>query len=51
MSPRGCLPDRGDNAWLRFSPQAGYEQTGRRPALVLSPKVYNDKTGWPSSVP
>jgi len=31
--------------WLELSPQAGHEQAGRRPALVLSPEVYNRKTG------
>ena len=38
-------PDRGDLVWLTFSPQAGHEQAGRRPALVLSPKAYNAKAG------
>ena len=38
-------PDRGDVIWLDFSPQAGHEQAGRRPALVLSPQAYNKKTG------
>jgi len=38
-------PDRGDVIWLDFTPQAGREQGGRRPALVLSPKAYNQKTG------
>ncbi|MCY4652380.1 MAG: endoribonuclease MazF [Dehalococcoidia bacterium] len=38
-------PERGDIVWLNFSPQAGHEQAGRRPALVLSPLEYNDKTG------
>lgn len=45
MSSRGYVPDRGDIVWLRFSPQAGHEQAGRRPALVISPRAYNDKTG------
>jgi len=36
-------PERGDIVWLEFNPQAGYEQAGHRPALVLSPKVYNKK--------
>lgn len=31
--------------WLSFNPQSGHEQAGRRPALVLSPQVYNEKTG------
>lgn len=39
------VPDRGDVVWLTFNPQAGHEQAGRRPALVLSPATYNGKTG------
>jgi mRNA interferase MazF len=39
------IPDRGDLVWLTFNPQSGHEQSGRRPALVLSPKLYNQKTG------
>ena len=31
--------------WLDFTPQAGHEQAGRRPALVLSPAAYNGRTG------
>ena len=38
-------PDRGDVVWIAFNPQAGHEQAGRRPALVLSPKAYNSKVG------
>lgn len=38
-------PDRGDIVWLSFTPQAGHEQAGRRPALVLSPKAYDAKVG------
>ena len=38
------VPDRGDVVWLDFNPQAGREQAGRRPALVLSPAIYNGKT-------
>ena len=38
------IPDRGDIVWLTFSPQSGREQSGRRPALVISPLVYNGKT-------
>jgi len=37
------VPDRGDVVWVSLSPQAGHEQAGRRPALVLSPKKYNQK--------
>ena len=38
-------PERGDIVWLHFNPQAGHEQAGRRPALVISPKSYNRKAG------
>ena len=37
------MPDAGDLVWLTFDPQAGHEQRGRRPALILSPRVYNAK--------
>lgn len=39
------VPDAGDVVWLQFNPQAGHEQAGHRPALVLSPAAYNGKTG------
>jgi len=39
------VPKRGDVVWLAFDPQAGHEQAGRRPALVLSPEAYNAKVG------
>jgi mRNA interferase MazF len=38
-------PERGDVVWISFNPQAGHEQAGRRPALVLSPQSYNRKVG------
>jgi mRNA interferase MazF len=38
------VPDTGDLLWLTFDPQAGHEQAGRRPALVLSPRIYNAKS-------
>ena len=38
-------PDRGDAVWLNFSPKAGHEQSGRRPAVVVSQKSYNRKVG------
>ena len=41
---RRSVPDTGDFAWLEFAPQAGREQAGHRPALVLSPAAYNAKT-------
>jgi mRNA interferase MazF len=40
---RSHVPDAGDLVWLTFDPQAGHEQPGRRPALILSPRVYNSK--------
>lgn len=39
------IPDSGDIVWIMFNPQAGHEQAGQRPALVLSPKAYNGKIG------
>ena len=39
------IPDRGDFVWISLSPTSGHEQAGRRPALVISPKSYNRKTG------
>jgi mRNA interferase MazF len=41
--PSGYVPERGDLVWLDFTPHAGHEQAGRRPALVLSPRAYNAK--------
>jgi mRNA interferase MazF len=40
---RSFVPDAGDLVWLTFDPHAGHEQRGRRPALILSPRVYNAK--------
>lgn len=39
------VPQCGDIVWITLNPQAGHEQTGRRPAVVLSPGSYNSKTG------
>ena len=39
------VPQRGDVVWLNFNPQSGHEQAGRRPAVVLSPRAYNQKVG------
>lgn len=39
------IPRRGDVVWLTFNPQAGHEQSGRRPAFVVSPYEYNKKVG------
>jgi mRNA interferase MazF len=44
MSNSYC-PKRGDVVWLSFSPQAGHEQAGHRPALTLSSEAYNRKAG------
>jgi mRNA interferase MazF len=41
---RSYVPDAGDIVWLSFDPQAGHEQAGHRPAVVLSPSSYNAKT-------
>ncbi|WP_047981729.1 type II toxin-antitoxin system PemK/MazF family toxin [Ornithinibacillus contaminans] len=35
------VPDKGDLVFLNFSPQSGHEQAGYRPAIVLSPKLFN----------
>lgn len=37
-------PDRGDLIWVDFNPQKGHEQANKRPAVVLSPKIYNAKS-------
>jgi mRNA interferase MazF len=39
------VPSRGDLIWLQFNPQAGHEQAGHRPALVISPSSYNRRVG------
>jgi mRNA interferase MazF len=39
------IPNRGDYVWLNFTPQSGHEQMGKRPAIVISPKEYNEKVG------
>lgn len=45
VMPASYVPAQGDLVWLEFSPQSGHEQAGRRPALVISPKIYNAKAG------
>ena len=58
-----ALPDRGSLVWLEFSPHAGREQAGRRPAIVLTAKLYHEHSvlavvcpitsrerGWPTEV-
>jgi mRNA interferase MazF len=39
------IPERGDLVWLNFTPGSGHEQSGTRPAIVVSPSSYNSKTG------
>lgn len=45
------VPDAGDLVWLTFDPQAGPEQRGRRPALILSARVYNAKSSLAIACP
>lgn len=45
VDPKSYVPKRGDVVWISLNPQAGYEQSGRRPAVILSPQPYNDKVG------
>jgi mRNA interferase MazF len=45
MATRSYVPDAGDVVWLEFDPQAGHEQAGHRPALVVSPASYNARSG------
>jgi mRNA interferase MazF len=45
MKSGNYIPERGDIVRLMFNPQSGHEQAGHRPALVISPKSYNAKTG------
>ena len=42
---KAYVPDRGDIVWVRFTPQAGHEQAGHRPAVVISPAAYNRLLG------
>ncbi len=42
---KAYVPDRGDLVWLEFDPQTGHEQAGRRPAFVVSPRLYNQRAG------
>lgn len=51
MVARRYVPDAGDLVWLTFDPQAGHEQRGRRPALILSPRAYNAKAGLAIACP
>jgi len=44
VKTKNYIPQHGDIVWLNFDPQTGHEQKGKRPAIVLSPKEYNEKT-------
>lgn len=44
MARKRYVPERGDVAWIDLNPQAGHEQAGHRPVVVLSPAPYNRKT-------
>jgi len=45
VNPMTYVPERGHVVWITSSPQAGHEQAGRRPAVILSPAIYNGKVG------
>jgi mRNA interferase MazF len=45
VNPGPYVPQRGDVVWITLNPQAGHEQAGRRPAVILSPHAYNAKVG------
>jgi len=45
VAKKKYVPERGHIIWLNFTPQAGHEQAGHRPALVISPKIFNEKAG------
>ena len=41
---RSYVPNVGDIVWISFHPQVGHQQSGHRPAVVLSPAAYNART-------
>jgi mRNA interferase MazF len=43
-SGNSAVPDRSDIVWIDFAPTAGHEQSGRRPALVITPAFYNARS-------
>jgi mRNA interferase MazF len=45
VRPNSYVPRRGDVVWIALIPQSGHEQSGRRPAVVLSPEAYNFRVG------
>lgn len=46
-----AAPERGDLVYINFNPQAGHEQAGNRPGIVLSPKAFNEATGFVAICP
>ena len=48
--PGGYVPARGEAVWISLYPQAGHEQEGRGPAVVLSPAAYNGRVGLADQV-
>lgn len=51
MVRRTYIPDAGDLVWATFDPQAGHEQSGRRPAIVMTPSIYNERAGLALTCP
>ena len=51
VARRASVPERGDAVWLDFNPVRGHEQGGRRPALIISSKRYNAKSGLALACP
>jgi len=51
VKAKAYVPKRGDVVWITMNPQAGHEQAGRRPAVVLSPEMYNEKAGLAITCP
>ena len=45
------IPDKGDLVYINFNPQSGHEQAGHRPGIVLSPKTFNEVTGFAAVCP
>ena len=45
VKDKAYVPARGDVVWITLNPQSGHEQSGRRPAVILSPGIYNGKIG------
>ncbi len=45
MKGNPYAPARGEIVWLQFEAMAGHEQSGRRPAVIISPREYNEKVG------